>query len=250
MYDSVTVADLPRGAAAYAGYVDGAYANFGSLPAATHKLDIAVFSSDNATCLDVEPGNATNADVYSWFLRQVQRGVWRPVVYTSGSNIDSLVATMTANGFSRSTYRLWSAHYTNQHICGPSTCGITRTACDGTQWASNSNYDTSILNDGFFGGNGPSPLGGEDVTPAVCYFGNNLYMAMLGTDHVPYYMGPDTNGQWYGLKGWFESGVSMAIADDGEVSIMGIGSDGAAWRVFRKPGGGAWTLESWGGKAL
>jgi predicted Zn-ribbon and HTH transcriptional regulator len=39
------------------------------------------------------------------------------------SNIDRLMLTMNANGFERSQYRLWSAHYgAGEHICGPATC--------------------------------------------------------------------------------------------------------------------------------
>ena len=78
---------------------------------------------------------------------------------------------------------------------------------------------------------------------AVCYFNGDLYMAMLGTDHVPYYKGPDTHGEWSRLKGWFIGGLGMAICDDadkpdyGEVSIVGIGSDHALWRLHRPPGG-------------
>ena len=65
------------------------------------------------------------------------------------SNVDRLMLTMNANGFKRSQYRLWSAHYgAGEHVCGPSTCKLTRTACDWTQFTNrplNSSLDESTL---------------------------------------------------------------------------------------------------------
>lgn len=162
MFDDVTLRLLPGGADAYAGYVNGLYANFNALSAKfpnAHLLDISVFASGDATCLDVEQGDATIAEVYGWFKRQRARNVYRPVIYTSASNLHQLELTMTANGFPRDSYRVWSAHYgMGQHICGPNAFGPGRSCgypvqADGTQWTSTAlgrSLDQSLLAGDFF----------------------------------------------------------------------------------------------------
>jgi Putative peptidoglycan binding domain len=164
MFDDVNVSLLPASATAVAGYVDGRFANIGQIRAKfphAEILDIAVFASDDATCLDVEPTDATIAQIFGWFKRQQARKVWRPVIYSSVSNINSIVPTMTANGFARTVYRLWSAHYTFQpHICGPNTCNLTRWPCDATQWTNRAlgrSLDQSQCVSSFFGTTPPPP---------------------------------------------------------------------------------------------
>lgn len=163
MYDDVNVSALPPGAAAYAGYVDGAWANYGAIKARfphAKVLSIAVFPSADAECLDVEAGDATVSQIYGWFKRQQAAKVWKPVIYSSVSNISSIAATMNANGFARSSYRLWSAHYSYTHICGPSTCRLTSASCDATQWTDHAlgrSLDESECSPGFFGGTTPPP---------------------------------------------------------------------------------------------
>lgn len=175
MYDAIYVSALPPGQPAYAGYVGGFWPTFPALKTAfpnAHLLSIAVNASQDADCLDVEKYDATIPEVYGWFIRQLARGTWRPVIYISAGQLDALVATMTANGFTRSQYRLWSAHYgQGEHVCGPATCGLTRTACDATQWTSTAlsrSLDQSILNDDFFGTTpapSPAPTPTEDDMP-------------------------------------------------------------------------------------
>lgn len=163
MLDSISLPELEWAFAnhrpdAMAGYVGGSwptwaplahlYANYPSL----HLLSIAVFASEDADCLDVETGDATIPQVYGWFTRQQARKAWKPCIYTQAGNLSSLLATMNANGFPRSSYRIWSAHYLNQaHICGPGSCGYPQ--ADGTQWtnwAYGRNLDASLLSPGFF----------------------------------------------------------------------------------------------------
>jgi peptidoglycan hydrolase-like protein with peptidoglycan-binding domain len=164
MYDSIDVSQIPANPQAAAGYVDGAWPTFPELqrlfPSA-HLLSIAVFASDDAECLDVETGDASIPQIYGWFTRQQARKVWRPCVYSSADNMDQIIATMTANGFARASYRLWSAHYgAGEHICGPSTCGLVSIDCDGTQWTDTAlgrNLDQSVLLDDFFSGSPPPP---------------------------------------------------------------------------------------------
>lgn len=164
MFDDIDVSLLPPGATAVAGYVDGRFRNVDQVRAKfphAQILTIAVFAQDDAECLDVEPGDATRADIFRWFKRQQARGVHRPVIYSSVVNIDAIVATMTANGFHRDSYRLWSAHYgQGKHICGPSTCKLTRVQCDGTQFTNHAlarSLDESVLLPGFFGAPPPAP---------------------------------------------------------------------------------------------
>jgi hypothetical protein len=159
MYDSTNVGTLPHGAGAYAGYVQGAFPTFAALQrlfsaSGAHLLSIAVFASGDADCLDIEPGDATIAQAPGWVKRQLARGAHRPCLYTSVSNMDALVTTLGGAGISHAEVRLWSAHYgQGKHICGPATCGLTRHACDGTQWtdaALGRSLDESILLSDFF----------------------------------------------------------------------------------------------------
>lgn len=156
MFDDVNIALDPPDAYAYAGYVDGRYANFDALkrafPKAKH-LSITVFG-DRADCYDIEPGDGTNADVYAWFVAMQAADVWRPCVYTSADNLVAMQSTMAANGFARDSYRLWSAHYTGvPHFCGPKTCGYGLSQVDATQFTSRAlgrSLDESLVADDFF----------------------------------------------------------------------------------------------------
>lgn len=148
MFDDTTVSLIPKTAKAVAGYVNGFYVTYPTLlhdfPHARH-VSIAVNSSQIADCLDVEPGDATNADAPGWYHRY--KGAMtanhtpgkKPIFYTSASNADALVATLAAAGIKRGAYKLWTAHYGDgKHVCGPRTCHLTRHEADATQWTSSS----------------------------------------------------------------------------------------------------------------
>lgn len=161
MYDTALNNQFPAGAAAYAAYVDGGIGNqpnyayiVNAFPKAEH-LSIALFASDNADALDVEPGAAAPSDIPAWYARQVARGIQRPVIYASVSTMnDVILALLSQSGIARARTRLWSAHYgLGQHICGPTTCRALSVNADGTQWTSNALglvLDQSLLVGNFF----------------------------------------------------------------------------------------------------
>lgn len=161
MYDSIEASQIPATAEAVAGYVGGAWPNFDELvkrfPNARH-LSIAVNSGEDAECLDIETGDASISDAPAWFRRQKARGLSRPALYTSLSNVNSLHGELERAGIHRNEWRLISAHYTaSAHICGPSE-GIS-TYADATQYfdrALGRNLDVSLCTDSFFGAQ-PAP---------------------------------------------------------------------------------------------
>jgi hypothetical protein len=158
MFDSTRPEDLPKGAAAYIGYVGG-NPGYTQYPVAkrmfpkAHILGLAVASRYDAEGVDVEKGDVPNSLVASWVKRQMARGVKKPVVYTSASNAGTLLALLHNAGIQRDQIRLLTAHYNfRPHICGPKTCGYPQ--ADGTQWTDRSgghHLDESLLNDDFFG---------------------------------------------------------------------------------------------------
>lgn len=158
MLDSIYPANLPAGADAYAGYVDGRWPTYPAVRAKfphAHVLSIAVFATDDAEACDCEAGDLAVGQVPGWVRRQLRRGVRRPAVYASASVMPSVLTQLSAAGISRSQVRLWSAHYAGKHICAPSVCGYP--AADGTQWRDNapglngSQIDESLLHASFFG---------------------------------------------------------------------------------------------------
>jgi hypothetical protein len=165
MYDAIVPRNfvgLPN-IDALAGYVDGFWPTYTVLdrfaPPGIDLLSIAVFPQDNADCLDVETGDATNGQAPPWFARQVARGAAKPCLYTSAGNAQALINVMAAAGHTRSSYRLWSAHYqAGEHICRPGGCGFPQ--ADGTQWADTVNglsVDQSLLSASFFAADPPGP---------------------------------------------------------------------------------------------
>ena len=161
MYDTALNDQFPAGAQAYAAYVDGSVGNqpnfayiVSAFPKAQH-LSIALYSSNNADTLDVEPGAASPGDFPAWYDRQVKRGVQRPCVYASVSTMDaSILPTISQAGIPRANVRLWTAHYdVGEHVCGPDSCGMLSINADGTQWTPNAHglvLDQSLLAADFF----------------------------------------------------------------------------------------------------
>lgn len=155
MYDSTTVSAIPANATAVAGYVDGDWPTFKQLGRfRANRLSIAVHPDANASCLDIENGDATPQEAAGWVQRQRARGVQRPVVYASRDTLPQVIDLLHHAGVERRQYRIWSAHYTHEpHICSPTSCGASFVA-DATQWtdrALSRNLDESLLSDSFFG---------------------------------------------------------------------------------------------------
>lgn len=196
MYDDVDVSLFVPGGDAYAGYVNGRYANIGAVRGyartqGARVVDISVFASGDASCLDVEPGDATPDEAPLWVKRQLARGVRRPIVYASASRMNAVLRYLSAAGITRGQVRLWAAHYgSGSHVCGPGTCRMVSAACDGTQWTDRSHgrsLDESVLTDDFFGPPDPHPvLRAGDIGDAVITLQQrlNAWGARIAVDGV------------------------------------------------------------------
>lgn len=147
MFDDTTVSLIPKSAKAVAGYVNGLYTTWPQVlhnfPNAKH-ISIAISTAAQADCLDIEPGDATNAEAAAWYrdfktaARKNHTPKLKPIFYTSASNAAGLIAALSAEGIARSKYILWTAHYNgSRHVCSPSGCGYPK--AEATQWTSTSN---------------------------------------------------------------------------------------------------------------
>jgi hypothetical protein len=165
MFDSTTIDAIPLDAEAVGGYIGGWYLTYWRLvarcPNALH-LAIAINAEEDAECLDVEAGDATPADVPAWVRRQQERGVHRPVVYSSVTTMPTIISLLDESGIPASAIRIWTAHYTHEpHICALDSCGHAPGASvEATQWtdrAFDGNLDASLCSDTFFGPPPPAP---------------------------------------------------------------------------------------------
>lgn len=150
MFDSIDLSQFPANPRAVAGYVGGFWPTYHDLqsrfPGAL-KLSIAVNASEDADCLDIEPGDATPQEAAGWVRRQHVRGVHRPGVYSSISSMGLVLVQLASAGIARHEVNVWTAHYTfDSHRCGPSEYGLGTTA-DATQFTDHSggsNLDESL----------------------------------------------------------------------------------------------------------
>jgi len=165
-FDSNERGHIPSSAQAVLGYNGGKYPtyagfvqDFPHLAAQGRVVDISVSSSTDATCLDVEPGDAPPAVVPGWLKRQFARGVWRPIIYADRSDMQQVLKILADAGIALSSVRLWVAHPGGHpHICRGSTCGfgLPESGVDATQHSvpkdlGGWHVDISLMRGDFFG---------------------------------------------------------------------------------------------------
>lgn len=145
MYDAVNISNIPHNPEAVAGYVGGSFDNYNELlryfPHAKH-LSIAVNASEDAECLDIEKGDAAPGDAPGWIRRQHERGLKRPCVYGSSSEMGNIMRRILGNGIKRNEFRVWSAHWTGTPHVEPGS--------DATQYAGGQVLDKSQCLPNFF----------------------------------------------------------------------------------------------------
>lgn len=150
MFDSIDLSQFPANPRAVAGYVGGFWPTYHDLQSRYPNallLSIAVNASEDADCLDIEPGDATPSEAAAWVRRQHARGVHRPAVYSSISSMGLVLSQLAGAGIERHEVNVWTAHYTfDAHRCTAGEYGLGTTA-DATQFTDHSggsNLDESL----------------------------------------------------------------------------------------------------------
>lgn len=115
MRDSTNPNDIPvAGTQLAAGYVNGAIsqwpANGWDRFSGASKVTIDVLGTrPDADCLDIEPGDASNATAVNWVRAKKERGEM-PVLYSNRSNLTPLFNALLAAGFQVvRDFKIWIA---------------------------------------------------------------------------------------------------------------------------------------------
>lgn len=154
MFDGVTPASVPAGAAAYAGYNQGKYQSLPGLvakfPGALH-VSICVQATGSARVLDVETSDATAEEAPGWVTRMRAAGEPYPVVYCNEENGWAAVrAAFAAQAVSEPLY--WVANYVDD----PTKLPAIPEGAIGIQFYDYGGYDASLIAD-YWPGLDPAP---------------------------------------------------------------------------------------------
>lgn len=147
--DNVSVSALDPGFLVYGGYWNGPFANMTALRkkfphAYLISIALRVAGSKGSVAVDIEPGTLSSSQSGSFagclaWLRQGGFGGSKPLIYVMASWAAALEHYLAVNGYARSSYYLWTAHYSGQHLCSPSGCGYGASQADATQYATGTN---------------------------------------------------------------------------------------------------------------
>jgi hypothetical protein len=159
MEDDVTTSQFTSGCAAYAGYSAGSFSNMTAVRAYTNSQHARSFAYSGflsqlagANAIDMEPGLAPTSDAAPAYHAGIR------YFYTSASSVSAVNSNLAGAGISRSSYKIISAHYSGEHICGPSTCGYPQ--ADATQFTDaylGRSLDCTVFDAAFWGTPPPPP---------------------------------------------------------------------------------------------
>jgi hypothetical protein len=130
-----------------------------------------------ANAIDMEPGLASTSDAATAYRAGIR------YFYCSASSVSAVNKNLSDAGVSRSLYKVISAHYIGEHICGPSTCGYPQ--ADATQFTDaylGRSLDCTVFDASFFGAapsTNPWPL-------SVGSTGANVVIAQRGLNKWGY----------------------------------------------------------------
>lgn len=168
LYDAVTLSNIPVGAIAVAGYVDGRWRTWPDVlsrwPSARH-VSISATGRLAADVVDVEADDVTVAGAVEWVDRMHAQGHPAPGVYASLSTWTSELQDALLARWTRSQFRVWTAHWTYRwHRCDHHCDARLRIPVDATQFTDRGlgrDLDVSAALTTFFTSHaqGPSPAG-------------------------------------------------------------------------------------------
>jgi hypothetical protein len=158
-YDDVVIGLIPRNAQVVGVYVDGRFANEAAARRAfphAELVTITVTGRPGARFCDCEPGDLTASSAAHWAHAELDAGR-TPGIYSSVSEMRSVLASLAVLGIARAQVILWTAHYTGSaHLCGPDSCkfpgfGWHADATQFTDRAEGRSLDASEITPAFLG---------------------------------------------------------------------------------------------------
>lgn len=158
--DDTDVSQFIPGAAGYAGYSWGNFANMTAVRAyaAAHGAKAFAYTGSvlhlaDADAIDIEPGLAIPADAPVAYRGGIRR------FYMSASATANVKSKLAGAGIDLSTCHFISAHYIGPHICGPGSCGYSQ--ANSTQFTDHymgRSLDATQIGAGFFPGTPVPPV--------------------------------------------------------------------------------------------
>ena len=213
MFDGVNPAQVPAGAAIYAGYVDGEWQSYNELAAANptaRHVSICVAATGSARVLDVEKGDATPDQAPGWAETQRRSGNPYPVVYCNEENTwPAVKAAFTQQGVEPPLY--WVAAYVDDAAHVP----VVPDGAIALQYYDYGGYDASAVA-AYWPGLDPAPQTAQVATGAT----QTVPQEDDVTTYYPIQVGPDptTQAPWAcGVATWPAGAthVLQLVADPG-----------------------------------
>lgn len=157
MYDSITLSNIPPGAAAVAGYVDGRWTTWHDVlrrwPRSRH-VSITTTGASEADVCDCESGDLTPQGAVRWVAAMHARGHSAPGVYASLDTWVTSLQSLMLREYRRTEFRVWTAHYTHvPHRCSAVCDKRLVLPVDATQWTDRAlgrDLDASLAQTTFF----------------------------------------------------------------------------------------------------
>lgn len=223
MFDGVTPANVPAGAALYAGYVNGEWPSLAALsakfPGALH-VSVTVNTVGHATVLDVENGDATPEQAPGWAERQRSDGNPYPVVYMDYANWLLVRNQFADQAIPEPLY--WVAAY----VKDPTQVPAIPADAIAVQFYDYGGYDASVVAD-YWPGVDPAPIA-ESVPSAKTI--------QLEEEDA---MSTSVNGR--AALGW-ASGSRHVLQISGDPGVIGAATFRAAINVKQPEGNGPYQL--------
>lgn len=149
MFDSTTIADIPRTALMVAAYANGRFANYPqarSLFPGKPVVSISVNGAHHqlAHVLDIEGGDATIRDFLPWATAMANQGVVRPTAYASLGTATKLLELQPLGRIAD----LWVAHWTGSpHTVALRGANVVAVQFSAPGHGSAGHYDVSAVYD-------------------------------------------------------------------------------------------------------
>jgi hypothetical protein len=227
--DDTDVSQFIPGAAGYAGYSYGHWANMTAVRAYARANGAQAFAYtpsvahlEGADAIDIEPTLAVPSDAPAAYHGGIRR------FYMSAGTTGSVKSHLAGAGINLATCHFISAHYIGPHICGPGSCGYPQ--ANSTQFTDHymgRSLDATMIGPGFFPG---VPVPPVNPFPTLQNGATGTAVTTLQTRLNVWHASPPVT-----VDGWFGAATETAVR--AFQAKYHLGADGivgpATWALLR-----------------